>query len=56
MGAIPGLREFLGTLVTAWGTDGLLSRAGLIVSPEPVRNQAAEAAQTQPVLERSSLD
>lgn len=55
VGAIPGLREFLGSWVTAWGPDGLLSRAGLIVSPEPVRKQAAEAVQNLPVLDRSSL-
>lgn len=55
MNAIPGLREFLGSWVDAWGPGGLLSRAGLIVSSDAIRNKAAEDVRNLPALERSSL-
>lgn len=56
VGAIPGLVEYLSSWVETGAPDGLLARAGLIASPESVRNQAAETVRTLPLLEGSSLE
>jgi phosphate transport system substrate-binding protein len=56
VGAIPGLIEYLSSWVESGAPDGVLARAGLIASPEPVRNQAANAVKTLPLLEGSSLE
>lgn len=37
LGAIPGLREYLTEWTRSWGPDGILTRIGLIASPDDVR-------------------
>jgi phosphate transport system substrate-binding protein len=50
IGAIPGLQEFLQQWQEMWGTDGPLSRIGLVVSPS-----AALSEQSQRIAELDTL-
>lgn len=55
VGAIPGLKEFLGEWAKMWGKDGALSKLGFISSPDDVLAANTAAATQLTVLDGSQL-
>lgn len=53
--AIPGLREYVAEWAKNWSEGGLLTRAGMIASPDDVMAQNAEAATNFTTLTASDL-
>jgi phosphate transport system substrate-binding protein len=53
--AIKGLKEFVTAWTTAWDPDGILARAGMVVSPADVRAKYAAAARDMTPLDPSEL-
>jgi phosphate transport system substrate-binding protein len=53
--SIKGLDAFAGEFAKAWGPDGYLKRAGMVVAPEDVRKANAEIAATMKPLDPASL-
>lgn len=53
--AVPGLKEFLSTYVSAWEPDGPLVRKGMIAAPAQVRAANAAVIARQSVLSAESL-
>ena len=39
--AVPGLKEYVGEFVNAWGADGYLKRDGMVLAPANVQAQSA---------------
>lgn len=55
LAAVPGLREFVAELASAWGPDGYLKRRGMVVAPAPVLAQSSAAAKAMTLLDPSAL-
>ncbi|MBS0481182.1 MAG: substrate-binding domain-containing protein [Proteobacteria bacterium] len=55
VGAVPGLKEFVGTWPTLWGKDGALAKAGMIVMPDDLLAKNAKLAQDLTPLDPSTL-
>jgi phosphate transport system substrate-binding protein len=55
VGAIKGLREFVSAWTGAWNPDGILARAGMVVSPADARAKYATAATELTPLDPSEL-
>jgi phosphate transport system substrate-binding protein len=55
MNVIPGLREFLAEFARGWEPGGYLGQRGLIPSPEPVRQRAAQQVQNPTPLTAADL-
>jgi phosphate transport system substrate-binding protein len=53
--AIKGLKEFVNEWTNAWGKDGILARAGMVVSPPDVQAKYAAAAKEMTPLDPSEL-
>ena len=54
--AIPGLRDFVGAWVRAWGEDGLLERQGMVIAPGDVRAANARIAAALTPLDPARLN
>ena len=55
LGAIKGLKEFLGEWPKSWGRDGLLARNGMVVSPDDVQAKNAQIVANTTLLDPSEL-
>ena len=53
--AIPGLKDYVAAWVKAWGKDGPLAKAGMIVMPDDVQAKNAKAAADLPQFDASAL-
>ena len=53
--AIPGLKEFVAEWSKNWGKDGLLAKAGMVVSPDAVLAASAAAATSYPSMTADGL-
>jgi phosphate transport system substrate-binding protein len=53
--AIPGLKAYLEEFAKSWEPGGILTKRGMIASPDAVRKASAEAVKTLPVLDGSVL-
>ncbi len=56
LGAIPGLREFIGQWTESWGPEGPLAEIGMVASPEDVRQRNLAAANEGIVLAEGDLE
>ncbi len=55
LNVIPGLKEFVGEFVKAWGPDGLLVKKGMVISSVAVRAEAAATARDFKLLDPAGL-
>ena len=55
LGAIPGLKEFIGEWTKMWGKDGALSKLGFVSSPDDTMAANAKAATEFTVLDAAQL-
>ncbi|HTG37850.1 substrate-binding domain-containing protein [Sphingomonas sp.] len=53
---VPGLAEFLGDYVEAWGPEGPLVRKGMIAAPEADRQRAAQVVANGTTLDPAGLE
>ena len=55
LNAIKGLKEFIAEWAKSWGRDGLLAKAGMVVSPDDVQKSNADIAAKLTLLDPSKL-
>jgi phosphate transport system substrate-binding protein len=55
LSAIKGLKEFIAEWAKSWGKDGVLAKAGMVVSPDDVQAKNATIASALTLLDPSSL-
>ena len=55
LSAIKGLKEYVGAWAASWGKDGLLAKAGMVVSPDAVQKASAATAASMTLLDPSTL-
>ena len=53
--AIKGLKEFVAEFAKSWGKDGVLAKAGMVVSPDDVQAKSAKIAAEFTVLDPAAL-
>ena len=53
--AIKGLKEFIAEWAKSWGKDGVLAKAGMVVSPDDVQAKNATVASSLTLLDPASL-
>ncbi|MFT4026115.1 MAG: substrate-binding domain-containing protein [Novosphingobium sp.] len=53
--AIKGLKEFIAEWAKSWGKDGVLAKAGMVVSPDDVQAKNAAIASSLTLLDPASL-
>ena len=53
--AIKGLKEFVAEWAKSWGKDGVLAKAGMVVSPDDVQARNAKAAAELTLLDPTTL-
>lgn len=56
LGAIPGLKQFLGEYAASWGADGPLVKRGLIAAPKDVLDRSAKIISNGTTLDPSVLN
>ncbi len=55
LNAVPGLKDFVAAWAKVWGADQLLSKKGMVISPEDVRTKNAAIAANPVAMDASSL-
>jgi phosphate transport system substrate-binding protein len=53
--AIRGLKEFVAEWAKSWGKDGLLAKAGMVVSPDDAQAKNADVASKLTALDPAGL-
>jgi phosphate transport system substrate-binding protein len=55
LNAIKGLKEFVAEWAKSWGRDGVLAKAGMVVSPDDVQTKNAKVAKDLTLLDPAQL-
>jgi phosphate transport system substrate-binding protein len=55
LNAIKGLKEFVAEWAKSWGREGILAKAGMVVSPDDVQARNATVASALTLLDPSQL-
>ncbi|BAV65790.1 substrate-binding domain-containing protein [Sphingobium cloacae] len=55
MQAVPGLQAYLNAFAANWDPDGVLTKRGMVASPEDVRKASGEAVKSLPTLDGAAL-